>query len=69
MIENLKARFKAVKYNIWTEQIDPKRKADSFISGDWYYNGKLYYGHPLFIFFLSSQNTWFKDKFSTENNS
>lgn len=36
MIENLKARFKAKKYNIWTEQIDPKRKADGWFSGDWY---------------------------------
>lgn len=62
IIENLKARFKAQKYNIWTEQIDPKRKADSWFSGDWYANGKLYYGHPLLNFFLSSQNDWFKDK-------
>jgi len=61
MIENLKARFKAQKFNIWTEQIDPNRKPDSFISGDWYANGKLYYGHPLFIFFESDQNTWFLD--------
>lgn len=60
MIENLKARLKAQKYNIWTEQIDPKRKADTWLSGDWYAKGKLYYGHPLFIFFLSSQNSWFK---------
>jgi hypothetical protein len=60
MIENIKARFTAVKYNIWTEQIDLKRKSDSFLSGDWYANGKLYYGHPLFIFFESSQNSWFQ---------
>jgi hypothetical protein len=59
MIENLKARLKAQKFNIWTEQIDPKRKPDSLISGDWHANGKLYYGHPLFIFFESNQNTWF----------
>jgi hypothetical protein len=60
MIENLKARIKAKKYNIWTEKIDPKRKSDSFLSGDWYANGKLYYGHPLFIFFSSAQNAWFQ---------
>ena len=59
MIESLKARLKAQKFNIWTEQIDPKRKPDIWIIGDWYVNGKLYYGHPLFIFFESSQNTWF----------
>jgi len=63
MIENIKARFKAQKYNIWTEQVDPKRKADNFFCGDWYFNGNLYYGHPLFIFFISSQNEWFKDKY------
>jgi len=32
MIENIKARFKAKKYNILTEQIDTKRKADSWRS-------------------------------------
>lgn len=62
MIENIKARFKAQKYNIWTEQIDPKRESDSWFLGDWYANGKLYYGHPLLVFFLSEQNEWFKDK-------
>jgi len=62
MIENLKARIKAKKYNIWTEEIDPKRKRDSFLSGDWYANGKLYYGHPLLIFFVSAQNYWFQKK-------
>lgn len=62
MIENIRARLKAQKFNIWTEQIDPKRKPDSFLAGYWYANGKLYYGHPLFIFFLSAQNSWFKYK-------
>lgn len=62
MIKNIIARFKAKKYNIWTEQLDPKRESDSLFSGDWYANGKLYYGHPLFIFFESSQNSWFKDR-------
>jgi hypothetical protein len=66
MIENLKARFKAQKYNIWTEQIDPKRKKDCWLAGDWYANGKLYYGHPMFIFFLSAQNNWFKDRIVNE---
>lgn len=61
MLENIKARLKAQKYNIWTEQIDPKRKSDNWLSGEWYANGKLYYGHPLFVFFLSAHNDWFKD--------
>lgn len=62
MIENLKARFEARRYDIWTDRIDPKGKGTPFI-GYWYANGKLYYGHPLFIFFLSSQNDWFKRKY------
>jgi hypothetical protein len=62
MIENIKARFAAKKFNIWTEEIDPKRKSDTFMSGDWYANGKLYYGHPIFIFFESNQNSWFNKK-------
>ena len=66
MIENIKARFNAKKYNIWTQELDPKREADTFLSGDWYANGKLYYGHPLFIFFESFQNDWFQnDKFNS----
>ena len=60
MIENLKARLKAKKYNIWTEEIDNNRKPDSFLAGDWYSNGKLYYGNPWFIFFESSNNQWFQ---------
>jgi phage terminase large subunit-like protein len=61
MFENLKARFVAKKFNIWTEKLDPNRKADSWLgNGEWYANGKLYYGHPLGIFFLSAQNDWFK---------
>jgi len=61
IIETFKARFKAKKFNIWTEKIDPKRKSDTFLSGDWYANGKLYYGHPLFVFFLSYQNDLFQE--------
>jgi hypothetical protein len=62
IIENLKVRFKAQKYNIWTEQIDTKRKADGWLAGYFYANEKIWYGHPLFIFILSNQNNWFKDK-------
>ena len=62
MIENIKARFVAVKFNIWTEKIDPSRKPDGFLAGEWYANGKLYYGHPLFIFFESSHNSWFQGR-------
>lgn len=63
MIKNIKARFAAKKYNIWTEKIDPDRKPDGFLCGDWYANGKLYYGHPLFLFFVSFQNRWYKERY------
>jgi hypothetical protein len=67
MIDNLKVRFAAQKYNIWTEQIDKKRKADIWFYGDWYANGKLYYGHPLLIFFETGHNSWFKNSESLKN--
>jgi hypothetical protein len=60
IIENIKARFFAKKFNIWTEKIDKNRKPDTLISGDWIYNGKLYYGNRWFIFFLSAENNWYK---------
>ena len=56
---NLKARWTAKKFDIWKECQDDNRKSDSWISGDWIAsNGKLYYGHPLLIFFESAQNDW-----------
>jgi hypothetical protein len=56
MKENFKARCNAQKFNIHTKQIDPIRKSDILFIGYWYANGKIYYGHPLFIFFLSAFN-------------
>ena len=53
--QNIKARLNAKKYNIWTEEIDPKREADTWLSGYWYADNQIYYGHPFFIFFKSSQ--------------
>jgi len=67
MWENIKARMFAKKYNIWTEEIDPNRKSDIFIFGDWIYKDTLYYGHPLFTFFESFHNRWYKYKKSTNN--
>lgn len=55
IIENLEARFKAKKFNIWTEQVDPKRKPDLPLRGDWIANYKLYYGHPLDLQYLDPQ--------------
>tara|TARA_R110000787_G_scaffold60240_1_gene136704 strand:+ start:906 stop:1106 length:201 start_codon:yes stop_codon:yes gene_type:complete len=62
MIENIKARFNCKRFNVWTEQEDANRKRDDIINGDYIYNETLYYGNPFFIFFKSSQNSWYKDK-------
>lgn len=54
-----KLRYTAQKFDIWEEKIDYDRKRDFFMAGDWIgYDGVLYYGHPLGIFFKSSQNSW-----------
>jgi len=50
MIENIKARFKAKRFNIWTEQIDLKNREGYFI-----YNGNVYFGNRFGIFFRSYQ--------------
>lgn len=60
-----KKRYHAKRFNIWTETVDPKCN-----EGDWLsYDKKLYFGHPLFVFFESGHNKWwnqgesyFKDK-------
>ena len=58
-IENIKARFRAKKYDIYSDRIDKKRKNNACFGGYWLANGKLWYGHPLFVFFLSAHNKWF----------
>lgn len=56
---NLKARWTAKKFDTWKECQDDNRKSDSWLSGDWIASdGKIYYGHPLFLFFESAQNDW-----------
>ena len=50
MIENIKARFKAKRFNIWTEEIDLKNREGYFI-----YNGDVYYGNRFGVFFRSYQ--------------
>ncbi len=54
MIENLKSRLSAKKYNLCTEQLDLKR--NYFISDYWIYKDVIYFGHPLGIFFKSNIN-------------
>jgi hypothetical protein len=58
MIENIKARFKAKRFNIWTEQADPSNR-----EGYYFYNGKVYFGNRWFVFFESCQplfGDWYK---------
>jgi hypothetical protein len=58
-----KVRYYATPFDIYNERECPNRKSDSLFSGDWIsYDGKLYYGHPLFIFFYSAQNSWWLKK-------
>lgn len=58
-----KVRLLAKRYDIWKEVQDDKREPDGFMSGDWIsYDGNIYYGHPLGIFFYSEQNNWHKLK-------
>lgn len=53
----IKVRLLAKKFDIWKEVQDDNRKPDDSISGDWIsYDGNLYYGHPLGVFFYSAQN-------------
>lgn len=55
MIENIKARFNCVRFNIWTNKVDENNK-----EGYYLYNNTIYYGHPLFVFFQFAQNSWYK---------
>jgi hypothetical protein len=50
MIENIKVRFKAKRFNIWTEKIDLENREGYFI-----YNGQVYFGNRFGVFFKSCQ--------------
>ena len=56
MIENIKARFKAKRFNIWTEQIELTNREGYFI-----YNGQVYFGNR-FVFFFKSHQILFSSK-------
>jgi hypothetical protein len=51
MIQNIKARFRAKRFNIWTERIDETNREGYFI-----YNGTIYYGNRFLVFFKSCMN-------------
>jgi hypothetical protein len=50
MIENIKARLFAKRYNIWKEEIDSTHKEGYYI-----YNDVIYFGNRLGVFFISGQ--------------
>ena len=59
VVHFFKVRWYAKPFDIYKECQDDKRKMDTFMSGYYItYDGKLYYGHPLGIFFESNQNSW-----------
>jgi hypothetical protein len=50
MIENIKARLFAKRFNIWKEEIDANDKEGYFI-----YNKQIYFGNRFFVFIKSNQ--------------
>jgi len=63
LVHHFKARYYARKFDVWKECACMDRKPDGWFDGDWIsYDNKLYYGHPLFIFFESAQNSWWQKK-------
>jgi hypothetical protein len=65
IIHFFKVRYHAKPFDVYNECECRNRHSDGLLSADWIsYDGKLYYGHPFFIFFESAQNSWWliKDK-------
>lgn len=59
VVHFFKVRWYAKPFDIWKECQDDNRKKDAWLMADYIsYDGKLYYGHPLGIFFESNQNSW-----------
>lgn len=52
MIQNIKARLGAKRFNVWTEREDADSKGPF-----WIYDNQIYVGHPLFIFFKSESKS------------
>jgi hypothetical protein len=54
-----RSRYSAKRFDIWEEQQDDNADRDGWLMANYIsYDGKLYYGHPLFIFFESGHNNW-----------
>lgn len=54
IVHFFKVRWTAKRFNIWTEELDKTCKEYYWLG----YDNKIYYGHPMGILFLSSQNRW-----------
>lgn len=59
MIENIKARLFGKPFCVWTEKVVKKGNDNYYL-----YNGTIYYGNRLFVFFKSSANFWYNDQTS-----
>jgi len=57
VVHEFKVRCTAKRFNIWTKELDKTCKEGYWLG----YDNKIYYGHPMLVFFLSSQNSWWLD--------
>lgn len=57
VVHFFKVRWTAKRFNIWTKELDKTCKEGYWLG----YDNKIYYGHPMAVFFLSAQNSWWLD--------
>ena len=59
MLQNIKARLFAKPFCVWKEKVVKKGNDKYYL-----YNGTIYYGNRLFVFFKSSANYSYNSKTS-----
>ena len=57
VVHFFKVRWTAKRFNIWTKELDNTNREQYWLG----YDNKIYFGHPMTIFFLSAQNSWCLD--------
>lgn len=57
VVHFFKVRWTAKRFNIWTKELDKTCKEGYWLG----YDNKIYYGHPMAVFLLSAQNSWWLD--------
>ena len=62
ILENIKARIHAKRYDIYKEVIVRKGNDGYFL-----YNDTIYFGNRFGVFLYSQQNSWFKQKLSSKS--